>query len=165
MINDLAATFFPENVRNVDPFWFQTSRSLFQALCEMVLEKSDCYPEVSLRTVQVLSEGLSSGYRINTRNLIRYYPEDSLARINLSTSLTGTDKTTENVLVSYKAGVQFLYSQQSLLNLLSLHGLRFSSIGARKTAVYIIMPDEKTTFHPLVSLFIKQSYCCLLPCI
>ena len=33
-----------------------------------------------------------------------------------------------------------------------------AEIGNKPTCVFLITPDEKTSYHKLVSLFIKQSY-------
>ena len=61
-------------------------------------------------------------------------------------------------MVSYNAPMQVLYSQESLTRMLSAPGIDFSTIGTEKTAFYLIMPDEKTTVHSIVSLMIKQCY-------
>ncbi len=165
LITDLAMAFFPTSSRIVDPFWDNTSRTLFESLCEMLIEKTEAFPEISLRAVQKLSENMDmeegysyDGRRSCARELIKHYDPDSLARINLESVLCGSDKTTSNVVVSYKAGVQFLYSRKALQDMLSVNDIDFSRIGMEKTVVYIIMPDEKTTLHRLVSVLIKQCY-------
>ena len=42
--------------------------------------------------------------------------------------------------------------------MLSGNTIDITSFGTRKTAVYLIVPDEKTTYHFLVTAFIKQVY-------
>ena len=48
--------------------------------------------------------------------------------------------------------------QPNLLRMLSVSEFDMDTLGEKPTAVFLIMPDEKTTYHRLVSLFIKQSY-------
>lgn len=42
--------------------------------------------------------------------------------------------------------------------MLAYSDFKMENIGSEKTIVYIIMQDEKSTYHPLVSAFIKQCY-------
>jgi type IV secretion system protein VirD4 len=54
--------------------------------------------------------------------------------------------------------LQPFFSQENLINMLSNNDVDFSQIGVKKTAIFLIMPDEKTSFHRIVCLFIKQCY-------
>ena len=47
---------------------------------------------------------------------------------------------------------------ETLSKMLSYSDFSMSEIGTKRTAVFIIMQDEKSTYHPLVSAFIKQCY-------
>ncbi len=49
-------------------------------------------------------------------------------------------------------------TQEKLTKMLSGNTIDMRSIGREKTAVYVIVPDEKTTYHFLVTTFIKQVY-------
>ena len=162
-INDLSACFFPKTPdnRSADPFWDNTSRALFSGLCGIVIERPDLYSEISMRTVLHLSEKITGNeedleYFYNY--LDTHYSDDSVSVVSLKSALRGSDNTTANVSVSFRAGVQFLYSRQSVLNMLSVRDVSFTDLGTQKTVLYIIMPDEKTTMHSLVSLCIKQCY-------
>jgi hypothetical protein len=42
--------------------------------------------------------------------------------------------------------------------MLSSNEINFSALGNKKTAVFLIMQDEKTTYHRLISIFVKQCY-------
>jgi type IV secretion system protein VirD4 len=42
--------------------------------------------------------------------------------------------------------------------MLSGNTVDISTFGKKKTAVYLIIPDEKSTYHPLITCFIKQAY-------
>jgi len=48
--------------------------------------------------------------------------------------------------------------RKSLGQILSSSSFDLKSIAKQKTALYIIVPDEKTTLHFLVTMFIKQLY-------
>jgi type IV secretion system protein VirD4 len=48
--------------------------------------------------------------------------------------------------------------QPTLLKMLANNDFDIADIGQKKTALFMVIPDEKTTFSALCSLFIKQSY-------
>ena len=48
--------------------------------------------------------------------------------------------------------------RKTLCQVLSKSSFDIRNIGKEKTAIYIIVPDEKTTLHFLVTAFIKQTY-------
>ena len=164
IINDFAATMIPDQPRAKDPFWDQTSRALLQGLAMLLVEGEDIFPDetVNLATLRYLSNNLSqlvSDYRHDAfRELLKLYPEDSLAVSNLRVALGGSERTFDNIRVSYDASLQHMYIMKSLIAMLSRQDVDFSRLGMEKTVLYLIMPDEKTTLHAIVSMLIKQCY-------
>lgn len=158
IINDLAATLFPMHVKT-DPFWTESSRSLFCGLAGMVVEQPDIYGNYSLRTISQLLTGLGDADGSGaTSDLMSEYPSDSLSVPSLETALAGSERTWSNVKVSYLAALQHIYSRNTLIDMLSTPEIDFADVGMQKTALYIIMNDEKTTLHGVVSLLVKQCY-------
>ena len=52
-----------------------------------------------------------------------------------------------------------IFSQQpTLTQMLANNDFDIADIGRKRMALFLVIPDEKTNFHKLVSLFIKQSY-------
>lgn len=165
IVNDFAATMIPiaQNSKK-DPFWDQTSRALLQGLTMMLVEGIDFFPDetVNLATLRYLSDHLEqqdeNHIPTGFSRLLDQYPQDSLAISNIRVGLQGSEKTFDNIRVSYEASVQHLYIQKSLVSMLSRQDVDFSRLGSEKTILYLIMPDEKTTLHAIVSLIIKQCY-------
>ena len=163
LINDLAASlFFTKKDSKLDLFWEQTSKALFQGLCHMLIEGDGIFtPEqMAFQSLTVLADNLTlpeSGETGMTNMLLEHYPANSLAWMNLRVA-RGSDKTFDNIKVSYNAPMQALYSQKALMAMLSCHEVSFDRLGEKKSVLYIIMPDEKTTLHFLVSLIVKQCY-------
>lgn len=163
IINDFAETILPQKYsRNSDPFWDNCSRSLLRGMIMMMVENEELFPDdmVHLKNLRVLRYGLNDNsepgvtYEIVKRN----YPDDSLARTNLESIINGSERTFDNICVSYDASVQGLYIQNSLVEMLSGNTVDFTDLGSRKTILYLIIPDEKTTLHRIASLMIKQCY-------
>lgn len=49
-------------------------------------------------------------------------------------------------------------SREQLSEMLSHSDFDIASIGKEKTAVFMVIHDEKTTYHALATIFIKQCY-------
>jgi len=86
--------------------------------------------------------------------------EGSIASVNLKGVLTNknVEKTFANVASCVSVMLQPFLIQKELCKILSASSFDIRDIGKEKTAIYIIVPDEKTTFHFLITSFIKQVY-------
>lgn len=165
IINDFASTMLSGETgggKN-DAFWEHTSKAMLQGLAMMIVEKITLFPNhtVNLATLRHLAENFNQ--ELDSDNpgvldILEYYPSDSVARMNLLAACGGSEMTFENVKISYNAPMQKLYMQKSLIAMLSQHDIDFSRMGHRKTVIYLIMPDEKTTLHKIVSMVIKLCY-------
>lgn len=156
-INDLAASIFMYSPR-IDPFWADSCRMLFRALAGLIIESPSAYEPYSLNTINNLLDQTNDELYGEIRDIIQQYPDESQAIRALKAVTTGSEKTYSNIKATFQSGLQTLFSRGNLTQLLSTPDIQFDSLGIEKTAFYIIMPDEKTTLHPIVSLIIKQCY-------
>ncbi|MBR4082453.1 MAG: type IV secretory system conjugative DNA transfer family protein, partial [Clostridia bacterium] len=144
-------------------FWEHTAISMLQGLSLMMVEEEQFFPDefVNLSTLRHLAENFSQDYSIRNPgvlDLLDKYPEDSTARTNIMVASGGSEITFSNVKISYDAPMQRLYAQRALISLLSTQDVDFNRLGMEKTILYLIMPDEKTTLHKIVSLVVKLCY-------
>jgi len=165
LINDLAASIYPDRQgTQLDPFWTHSARAMFQGLCHLMIESGRLFSDgqISMASLPVLADGLTGsdldGCTGKTNRLLNRLPKDALAWSNLRAVTTCSEKTFQNIQVSYNAPLQTLYAQTSLIRMLSVPDIEFETLGMRKSILYLIMPDEKTTLHMLISLVIKQCY-------
>ncbi len=166
MINDMACTVIPDpGGRKIDPFWINTSRAMFSGLALIMVENAELFPDetVNLLTLRHLSSHLIQRGDIpygehGLLDVVDTYPDDSIGRLSLEAVMRGTGRTFDNIKASYDADLQKLYMQRSLIDMLSVNEVRFQNLGLQKTILYLIMPDEKTTLHFVVSMVIKQCY-------
>jgi len=95
-----------------------------------------------------------------TEKLSGYSMDGSIASINFKGILTNktAERTFANVSSCVSAMLNPFIVRKSLCQVLSQHSFDIRDIGKTKTAIYIIVPDEKTTLHFLVTIFIKQTY-------
>ena len=55
-----------------------------------------------------------------------------------------------------------LFTSKSIYGMTCKSDFSLKQSGERKTATYVILPDEKTTYYPLASLFVYQNYVSLV---
>lgn len=168
--NDIAVNLCLAEMAIKDPFWDYSSRDLFFGL-ELLLfkycyennEKIDC---ANISNLLRLRKYLFKNYYSDGRNVIddsssilnQYMNSDFITSSALLGSINAPEKTQASILSVFDEKMRCFTIQPKLLNLLSSNSIDLDNVGEKKSAIYIITPDEKTTYHKLVTLFIKQSY-------
>ena len=167
LVNDIANNLALSNISLKEPFWDYSAGNvlaglimlLFKFCCENKLDK-DLVNFESLWSLRLafFNEG---EYDIRP-TLERLAREDTVIYSSLSGTITAADRTKASILCVLDEKIRFLSMSRDLMNMLSDNDFDIASIRNQKSAVFLIVPDEKTTYHKLVSMFIKQSYECLI---
>ena len=156
LLGDLARNVIPITYSK-DPFWESSAQDFLLGLLELLFKNSLNENEINLRSVCLLrahtmANGLIKEHYYNDigRNTYEY--------ICLSGTVEAPDNTQRSILSVFDQHMRIFSSQDVLIQLLSSNDIDFSKLGSKKTALFLIMPDEKTTYHKLISVFIKQCY-------
>ena len=154
-LNDFVATIAaPQFERTADVFWPQMASSFALANLLLLMESAK-KEEVNMAS---LARMCAMDNEEPLTGLSEYMDPESLAGMNYKGVLVAADRTRQSIYVSLFGMVRIFNTQRNLTLMLSGNTIDIKSIGKRKTAVYIIVPDEKTTSHFLVTTFIKQVY-------
>ena len=84
--------------------------------------------------------------------------QSSPAYINVASTLMAPTDTKGSILSVFKQKIKLFSSKQNLSEMLSHSDFDMKDIGRKRTAVFIIIHDEKKTYHPLATIFVKQCY-------
>ncbi len=155
LLNDFVATIAaPQFKRTVDNFWPETASSF--ALANLLLLMECGKPnEVNMAS---LAKMCDMSYMDMLDSLSEEMAPDSLAGMNYRGVFSAAENTKKSIYVTLFGMVRIFNTQKNLTTMLSGNTVDIRNFGKRKTAVYIIVPDEKTTYHFLVTTFIKQAY-------
>ena len=82
----------------------------------------------------------------------------SPAYVNASSTLMAPSDTKGSILSVFKQKIKLFTSRENLSEMLSHSDFDMKEIGRKKTAVFLVIQDEKKTYHSLVTIFIKQCY-------
>lgn len=155
LLNDFVRTLAaPSFDRTNDTFWPEMASSL--ALANLLLLMEAATPEeANVASLALLCSNASADVLQKLSNAMSW---DTIAGLNYQNVFTSADKTRQSILVSLFGMIRIFVTQKNLTNMLSGNTIDISSFGREKTAVYLIIPDEKSTYHFLITTFIKQAY-------
>lgn len=164
MLYDLAHNIFQEDKSsNQDPFWTNSAADYF---CGLALALFEDATENEINLNSILSMDAVGVESFATSNYMKQYinfrDPSNLSYINASGTVFAPNETKGSILSVFKQCIKVYASKIELSKMLAHNDIDMASIGEDKHAVFIIMQDEKRTYHPLVSTFIKQCYDVLL---
>ena len=160
LINDMASCIVKAE-HDREPYWQNSAADLLAGLILILFEcAQEC--EINFKSLRALR---TQAFRI-IKNDVPFIRENFLNYLDagsfVCSLLSGTAEvcdTTRGCIVSvFDQSVRPFFNQDNLIDMLSSNDLNMKSIGKEKTAVFLIIPDENTLYHRLVSVFVKQCY-------
>ena len=140
-----------------DPYWILMGCSMALAY---VLFFIDTATSAEANITNFVDFFASKSSENELEELSRCVAAGSVASINFNgiLRLKGTTTTFNCVASEVTSMFNPFIIRKSLCQVLSNSSFDVRDIGKEKTAIYIIIPDEKTTLHFLVTAFVKQTY-------
>lgn len=166
MINDIALNIMYDDDKSKDPFWEKSAVDYFMGLTLGLCE--DARPEqITLNNISYMNTSGQEKFGIRSNYIKEYFMLKSKYS-NAYTCASGTieapDDTRASIISVFQQKLRVFTSQENLSQMLSHSNFNLEDIGASKTIVYLIIQDEKSTYHPLATAFIKQCYEVLIDC-
>lgn len=160
LLDDLAMNIlYDEKSQNADPFWEKTSADYFAGLSLALFDDAK-EEEINLNTINLMTTVGEEKIRNSTyiKEYFSYKDKASPAYVNVSSTLMAPSDTKSSILSVFKQKIKLFSSRENLSEMLSHSDFDMKDIGREKTAVFIVVQDEKKTYHALVTIFIKQVY-------
>lgn len=92
------------------------------------------------------------------RSCSKHMSFSTVAGINFKGVFNSGERTMNSILAAVYSMINEFNIHQDIIDMISNNSIELSNIGREKTAVYLIIPDEKTTSHFLATSFVKQVY-------
>lgn len=157
LLNDFVVT-LAEADNTQEQFWSQMAQSLILANILLLFETAR-REEVNLHSLSRLCLDYGKPRKQNALyRLLEYMNPDSIAAMNYAGVCVDAEKTQSSIMGVVHSILRVFNTQEGLLRMMADSSFDMRSFGKKKTAVYLIVPDEKRTFHFLVSVFTKQCY-------
>ena len=160
LLDDLALNIlYDESNKNADPFWEKTSADYFSGVALGLFEdaKED---EININSISLATTVGEEKFGGSTYIKEYFAAKDpaSAAAINASSTIMAPSETKGSILSVFKQKVKLFASRDNLSEMLSHSDIDLSSVGQKPTAVFIVIQDEKKTYHSLVTILLKQIY-------
>ena len=160
LLDDLALNIlYDDSNKNADPFWEKTSADYFSGVALGLFE--DAKPEeININSISLATTIGEEKFGASTYIKEYFAAKDpaSAAAINASSTIMAPTETKGSILSVFKQKVKLFASRENLSEMLSHSDIDLESIGERPTAVFIVIQDEKKTYHSLVTILLKQIY-------
>lgn len=160
LLDDLALNIlYDDSNKNADPFWEKTSADYFSGIALGLFEdaKED---EININSISLATTVGEEKFGGSTYIKEYFNAKDpaSAAAINASSTIMAPTETKGSILSVFKQKVKLFASRDNLSEMLSYSSVDLESIGEKPTAVFIVIQDEKKTYHSLVTILLKQIY-------
>ena len=158
LLNDMAINIATDEKAD-DPFWTNSAADYLTGLSLGMFEdaKED---EISISTVNLMMTVGEEKIGASTyaKEYFKFKDPASPAAINALGTVNAPQDTKNSIESVLKQKIKVFAVTQNLAEMLSRSDFDMETIGERKTAVFMIIQDEKTTYHALATIFVKQCY-------
>ena len=159
LLEDIANNILVDPKNKDSAFWEQSGADYFAGLA-LALFRDGKEEEINLNSINLMST--VGEERIGAKTYVQEYfnmkGEASPEYIFASTTFNAPSDTKGGILSTFRQKIRIFASREKLSEMLSYSDFDMRSIGEKKTAVFLIVHDEKTTYHSLLTVFLKQCY-------
>ena len=159
LLQDLASNILIDPNNKAEPFWEQTASNFFTGLSLGLFDDAP-EEEININSINMMAEVGED--RVGASNYIKEYfkakGELSPAYIAAASCINAPNETRGGIMSTFRTKTRIFSSQVGLSEMLSYSDFDIRDIGKEKTAVFLKVHDEKTTYHALATIFVKQAY-------
>ncbi|MBW5471564.1 TraM recognition domain-containing protein [Brevibacillus formosus] len=161
---DVAHTIVHQKEHSGDPVWQNGEESVIAALMLLIATEAPKKSQKHLPSLYtILAEmgetiQLPNGMEYNALlTYLKGLPIGHIARTTLATARVSPEKMRSSFLGGATVSLR-LFSDPAIARMTSKQDHDLAGPGKRPTAVFMIIPDEKSTRHVLATLYISQTY-------
>ncbi len=160
LLNDVALNILYDQSNKNDPFWEKTSADYFAGIALGLFQDAK-EKEINLNSINYLSTVGEERYAATSTYIKEYFTlkgESSKPYIFASATISAPNETKGSILSTFRQKISMFSTKENLSEMLSYSDFDMRDIGKKKTAVFLVIHDEKKTYHSLMTIFIKQCY-------
>lgn len=159
LLEDISQNILIDPKNTNDPFWERSASDYFSGLALGLFEDAK-ENEVNISSISHMATAGEEKNGINTfaQDYFSLKSETSTAFGYAKSTITAPKDTKASILAVFQSKIRTFSTREELSEMLSYSDFNMEDIGKEKTAVFLIVHDEKTTYHSLATIFIKQLY-------
>ena len=159
LVDDVALNILQDKKAS-DPFWEKSASDYFSG-CALGLLEDAKEEEVNLNSISYMTTVGEEKFGAGSTYIKEYFNlkgESSSAYVFASNTINSPNETKGGILSVFRQKIRLFASREQLSEMLAYSDFNMRDIGKEKTAVFMVIHDEKTTYHALATIFIKQCY-------
>ncbi len=163
LLEDVAMNILIDKKNSADPFWEKQASDYFSGLA-MGLFQDAKEAEVNLNSISnmaTVGEDKFAGSRF-INEYFNMKGDRNTASIFASGTINAPNETKQSIISVFRSKIRIFSTRDSMSEMLGHSDFDMKKIGEEKTAVFMIIHDEKKTYHALSTIFVKQCYECLI---
>lgn len=159
LLDDVALNILYDPENKNDPFWEKSAADFFSGLALGLFQDAK-EEQINLNSINYMSTVGEENFATSnyTKEYFNLKGEDSNAYVFASNTINAPQETKGSILSVFRQKIRLFASREQLSEMLSYSDFKMSEIGTQKTAIFMIIHDEKTTYHSLATIFLKQVY-------
>ena len=161
LLDDLALNIlYDESNKNADPFWEKTSAGYFAGLALGLFEDAK-EEQININSISLMTTVGEDKFRGSSTYIKEYFNSKDpagAAYINASSTILSPSDTKGSILAVFKEKIKLFATRANLSEMLSHSDFDIQDLGLKKTALFIVIQDEKKTYHSLATILVKQIY-------
>lgn len=159
LLDDVALNILYDPNNKGEPFWEKSAADFFSGLALGLFEDAK-EEEININSISIMSTSGEDrlGPSTYTKEYFTMKGEASSAYTFASNTINAPSDTKGGIMSTFRQKIRLFASRQNLSEMLGHSDFSILDIGKQKTAVFIVIHDEKTTYHALATIFIKQAY-------
>ena len=160
MLLRLASDMIPL-VYSEDPYWVTSAQGLLYGMMLCVINNSRSVAEATIYNV-VLNVARVFATEDSIYEFIKTLNVKSPEYVPLMTVANNAMSTRRCILSIFNQNMSLYVYDNCIIDMLSDNTIDLDSVGMRKTALFLLLPDENPSTYPLVVMFLSQLYGALI---
>ena len=158
LLRDLAINILHDE-KTDDPFWQNTSADYFVALAQGLFQDAE-EKDINISSIiDMLTVGEEKyGGSTYAKEYFKLKGSRNPAYKNAAGTIDAPNDTKGSIISVFRQKINIFEMAENLSEMLSQSDFDMMDIGRQKTAVFLIIQDEKKTYHALTTIFVKQCY-------
>ena len=160
LLEDLGNNILIDPNNKAEPFWENNAADYFTGLALGLFEDATDESQVNLNSINLMhsmgEDRIGASRYIN--EYFKFKDPLSGAYVSASSTINAPADTRGGVTSVFKQKIRIFSSREELSKMLSRSDFDLRDIGREKTALFIKIHDEKTTYHALATILVKQIY-------
>lgn len=139
-----------------DPFWEKAEQSLLQAILLYMWKQ---LPEEQINFYNLLRLATMKPEELDS--IIESLPEEHEARIAFATFLSAPEKTRGSIVLGFSVRLA-IFRAPDIARLTARAAINLHNLCRQKTAIFVVIPEVKSTYEVLSALFFTSAFQSLL---